>query len=391
MRADNTYILASRFGSDTRDIISALCAAVPAAVNQVKPYIDNILQPTGDPVKDTERACRYVRGLVNYKQDGFLEQKIQLPARLLKDTKEGDCKSYSLAVLSILLSMGYKGGFRFASYKRNKIPTHVYNFVLDNSGKKITFDACVESLKESPRYSYIKDMEVTYLAGSPVMIDSDPYYIGRKKKNKDKDKDKSGRGKRIFLAPARGAFLSLVALNVRGLATKLQQSISKGSDKTEAFWKKVGGDFSKLKNTVSKGAKKKALFGMKKGKGISGATSVEYSDYFQQNEGIGFDPATLTAASAALTAAAPILLAVSKLFKSQQIPEGEGDVITDDEKADTPSLDPDGKGFEVADSESGSKETPGLLTTGFSPSPLMIGAIGIGALGLIYLLTKKKR
>lgn len=386
LKADNTYILASRFGSDTRDIISALCAAVPAAVNQVKPYIDNILQPTGDTVKDTERACRYVRGLVNYKQDGFLEQKIQLPARLLKDTKEGDCKSYSLAVLSILLSMGYKGGFRFASYKRNKIPTHVYNFVFDNSGKKITFDACVESLKESPRYTYIKDMEVTYLAGSPVMIDSDPYYIGKKKKKKGKDKP--GKGKVIFLAPARAAFLSLVALNVRGLATKLQKSIQKSSDKTKAFWTKVGGDFSKLSNTVNKGAKKKPLLGIKK-KGISGAMAVEYAE-----EGIGIEPATLTAAAAALAAASPILLAVSKLFKSQQIPEGEEEVITEDEKADTPALDPDGSGFTVADSETGagagSKETP-TFTTGFSPSPLMIGAIGLGALGLIYFLTKKKR
>lgn len=389
MRADNTYILASRYGSDTRDIISALCAAVPASVNQVKPYIDNILQPTGDPVKDTERACRYVRGLVTYKQDGFQEQKIQLPARLLHDTKSGDCKSISLAVLSIISSLGYKGGFRFSSYKPNKIPTHVYNFVFDNSGKKITFDACVESLKESPRYTYIKDMEVTYLAGSPVMIDSSDY-LGRRRRGGKGGKgggDKPGRGKKIFLAPARAAFLSLVALNVRGLATKLQQSIQKGSDKTKAFWTKVGGDFGKLQNTINKGAKKKPLLGIKK-KGISGATAVEYLE-----EGIGFDPATLTAAAAALTAAAPILLAVSKLFKSQQIPEGEEDVITDDEKADTPSLDPDGTGFTVADSETGAgtKETPGLLTTGFKPSPLMIGAIGLGALGLIYILTKKKR
>lgn len=389
MRADNTYILASRYGSDTRDIIAALCAAVPAAVNQVKPYIDNILQPTGDPVKDTERACRYVRGLVTYKQDGFQEQKIQLPARLLKDTRIGDCKSYSLAVLSILLSMGYKGGFRFSSYKPNKIPTHVYNFVFDNSGKKITFDACVESLKESPRYTYIKDMEVTYLAGSPIMIDSSDY-LGRRRRGRGGrgGEDKPKRGKKIFLAPARAAFLSLVALNVRGLATKLQQSIQKGSDKTKAFWNKVGGDFGKLQNAVNKGAKKKPLFGIKQ-KGISGATSVEYLQ-----EGIGLDPATLTAAAAALAAASPILLAVSKLFKSQQIPEGEGDVITEDEKADTPSLDQDGTGFTVADSETGagagSKETP-TLTTGFSPSPLMIGAIGLGALGLIYILTKKKR
>lgn len=387
MKSDNTYILASRYGSDTRDIMHALNTAIAPAVNQVKPFIETILTPTGDPVKDTERACRYVRGLVTYKQDGFAEQKIQLPARLLKDTKVGDCKSYSLAVLSIITALGYKGGFRYASYKPNKTPTHVYNFVFDNSGKKITFDACVGSLKESPRYTYIKDMEVTYLAGSPVLIDSDPYYIGRKKKRKKpKDKDKPGKGKKIFLAPARGAFLTLIRINARGLATKLQQSISKGSDKTKAFWTKVGGDFNKLQEAVGKGSKKKPLFGIKKGSGVNGATAAEYLEL-----GIGVEPATLTAAAAALTAAAPILLAVSKLFKSQQIPEGEGDVITDDEKQDEPGLDPDGTGFEAADPDPGaSKVAPTILQTGFTPSPLMIGAIGLGALGLIYILTKKK-
>jgi hypothetical protein len=286
--------------------------------------------------------------------------------------------------------MGYKGGLRFSSYKPNKIPTHVYNFVFDNSGKKITFDACVESLKESPRHTYIKDMEVTYLAGSPIMVDSYDY-LGRRKRGKG---GRGGRGgnrggglKKIGLAPARGAFLLLVKLNVRGLATKLQQSIQKGSDKTKAFWSKVGGNFDKLKAEINKGAKKKPLLGIKK-KGISGATSVEYLE-----PGIGIEPATLTAAAAAIAAASPILLAVSKLFKSQSIPEGEEDVISDDEKQDEPGLDPDGTGFTVTDAEAGSgtKETPGILTTGFKPSPLMIGAIGLGALGLLYILTKKKR
>jgi hypothetical protein len=388
LRADNTYIIASRYGSDTRDIISALCAAVPAAVNQVKPYIETILTPTGDPVKDTERACRYVRGLVSYKQDGFSEQKIQLPARLLKDTKVGDCKSFSLAVLSIITAMGYKGGLRFSSYKPNKTPTHVYNFVFDNSGKKITFDACVESLKESPRYTYIKDMEVTYLAGSPIMVDSYDY-LGRRKRGKGGRGGRGGGLKKIGLAPARGAFLLLVKFNARGLASKLQQSIQKGSTKTKAFWEKVGGNFDKLKAEVSKGAKKKPLFGMKKQRGVNGATETVYID-----QGIGvLDPGTQTLLVTALASAAPILLAVSKLFKSQSIPEGEEDVITDDEKKDEPGLDPDGTGFEVTDAEAGSgtKETPGILTTGFKPSPLMIGAIGLGALGLLYILTKKKR
>jgi hypothetical protein len=285
--------------------------------------------------------------------------------------------------------MGYKGGFRFSSYKPNKIPTHVYNFVFDNSGKKITFDACVESLKESPRYTYIKDMEVTYLAGSPIMVDSFDY-LGRRKRGKGGRGGRGGRGglKKLGLAPARGAFLLMVKFNARGLATKLQQSIQKGSDKTKAFWEKVGGNFDKLKAEINKGAKKKPLLGIKK-KGISGATSVEYLE-----PGVGaVDPATLSAIAAAVAAAAPILLAVSKLFKSQRIPEGDGDVITDDEKEGEPGLDPDGTGFTVTDAEpgSGSKETPGMLTTGFKPSPLIIGAIGLGALGLLYILTKKKR
>ena len=229
-------------------------------------------------------------------------------------------------------------------------------------------------------------MEVTYLAGSPIMIDSDPYYLGKKKKKK-KAKDKPGPVKKIALAPARAAFLALVKINARGLATKLQISINKGGDKTKAFWTKVGGDFDKLKSATATGSKKKPLFGIKKGGKVSGANSVEYLQ-----EGIGVEPATLTAAAAALAAAAPILLAVSKLFKSQQIPEGEEDVLTPDEKAEEPGLDPDGEGFTAADPDPGvSKTTPTILTTGFKPSPLVIGAIGLGALGLIYMLTKKKR
>jgi hypothetical protein len=386
MRASGEYILASSDGSDTRNIISALCAAVPAAINQVAPFLDSMLTSTGDPVKDAERACRYVRGLVTYEQDGFSEQKIQLPARLLKHTKKGDCKSYSLAVLSILTAMGYRAGFRFASYRSNKIPTHVYNFVLDNQNKLHTFDACVESLRESPRYTNIQDMKVTYLAGTPTMIESTEVdFIGKK-----------GRGKKIFLAPVRGAFLSLVALNVRGLATKLQKSMSKGDADTKAFWKKLGGDFDKLKKNINTGAKKKALFG--KGKGLK--SPYLYNEYLGQNEfqfgaefvnapedGDFLGAVDWAAIGTFLAAASPALIAASSLFKKKGIPEGEGDVLTEEEKNNTTPIDPSGEGFEAADPES---KTVPALTTGFKPSPLLIGGIAAGALAL-YFITKKKK
>jgi hypothetical protein len=231
-------------------------------------------------------------------------------------------------------------------------------------------------------------MQVTYLAGSPVMIDSDPNFLGRRR-NRPKKGDKPRLGKKIALAPARGAFLSLIRLNVRGLATKLQQSIAKGSDKTKGFWTKVGGDFDKLKDAVNKGAKKKPLLGIKKKKGVNGVTDPEYYLSLPEEYYLGVEPATLTAAAGFLAAASPILLAVSKLFKSQNIPEGEEAVISPEEEATTEPLDPTGEGFTVTDAEG--KTTPGILTTGFKPSPLVIGGIALGALGLIYILTKKKK
>lgn len=385
MRSSNQYILAASTTADTRTIIHALCAAVPAAVAQVKPFINSMIEKTGDPVKDAERVCRYVRGLVTYKQDGFSEQKIQLPAKLLQDTKKGDCKSFSLAVLSLLTAMGYRSGLRFASYKPNKIPTHVYNFVLDNQNNLHRFDACVESLKESPRFTYIQDMKVTYLAGTPTMIESrEMDYIGKK-----------GRGKKIFLSPVRGAFLSLVALNVRGLATKLKLSMAKGDQDTKAFWKKLGGDFDKLKKSIDKGASKKALFG--KGKGIKspylyneaiGATEFQYGAEFISEFDEPFVGAVDWAAVGAfLATAAPALIAAQNLFKKKGIPEGEGDVLTDEEKNNTEPLDKDGQGFEAADPDSKSGSGSG---SGFTPSPLLIGGVAAGVLAL-YFITKKKK
>jgi hypothetical protein len=386
MRSSGEYILASSDGSDTRNIITALCAAVPGAVNQVAPFISTMLTATGDPVKDAERACRYVRGLVTYKQDGFSEQKIQLPARLLKDTKKGDCKSFSLAVLSILTAMGYRSGFRFASYKQNKIPTHVYNFIFDNDNNIHTFDSCVESLRESPRFTYIQDMKVTYLAGTPTMIESiESNYIGKK-----------GRGKKIFLAPVRGAFLSLVALNVRGLAQKLVKSMVKGDADTKAFWKKLGGDFNKLKKNIDKGKNKKALFG--KGKGLKspyiyneyiGATEFQYgAEFINAPEDSDYLGAVDWAAIGTfLAAAAPALIAVDALFKKKGVPEGEGAVLTDEEKKNTEPLDKDGQGFEAADQEG---KTESGSSSSFKPSPLLIGGIAAGALAL-YFITKKKK
>jgi hypothetical protein len=398
MNFAGTKILASPDGSNTSDIISALAAAVPAAINNVKEWIESNPNITGDPITDGMYFARYIQNNVKYKADGFKEQIIQLPGRMIHDTRLADCKSFSLAWLAMMAAAGHKNsGFRFASYRPNKVFTHVYNWTLDKNGKKTTFDTTLKNLKESPRFTNLKDMKVTYLAGTPTMVNDsvemamaarDEGLFGKGKERRAKrrerrqerreEKGKSGKpGKKIFLSPVRGAFLSLVGLNVRGLATKLSQSAAKDQNKVKQFWEKLGGDFNKLMNTVNKGKSKKALFG--KGKGLRGATSVEYLE-----PGIG--AVDWAAVGTFLATATPALVAASKLFKSQGIPEGEGDVADENQK-NTPPLDPTGEGFTAADPEGSAATESGF---NFKPSPLLIGG-AVAGIALIYFLTRKKR
>lgn len=413
--------------ANTGDIIEALINAVPIAVKQFK---DSISTPyTGNAIQDAKAACMYVRNNVKYKADGFNFQDIQLPGRMFKQTKQADCKSFSLAALANLLSKGYKGGFRFAAYRGGKIPTHVYIYIFDNSGKKFTFDPCIKNLKESPKASNIIDMDVRYLSGledtrpeerrrrymernkrraslynvKQVQLPNDlNSYVTeaitgraerqarrearrerrqerreerqeRRQERREERKAGGGAVKKVTLAPVRGAFLGLVALNVRGLATKINTLISKGDKDIKDFWLKLGGKYDKLVDAVNSGKGKKALFG--KGKGVNGANNVEYY------EGIG--ALTAATAAAALVAAGPALLALSNLFKKKGVPEGEGDIITPEEAAKTTPIAADGQPFKAEDDENKSEFS-------FEASPMLIGG-AIAAAGLIYFLTKKKR
>jgi hypothetical protein len=395
----------------TEDIIAALIAAVPQAVQQ---FTNTKTTPyTGDLLKDANAACMYVRDRVKYKADGFNFQDIQFPGRMFNDTKQADCKSFSLAALANLLSKGYNGGFRFASYRPNKVPTHVYIYVLDKNGKKYTFDPCIKNLKESNKATYIIDMNVRYLSEPIVEIAGreerrarrqerrenrqerrEERQENRQERREDRKERRASGDKpkavpRVALAPGRGAFLGLVALNFRGLATRLDKAIKKDSKKVQDFWNKLGGDFSKLKQSVDNNKGKKPLFGAK---GVNGLGTYEdyylgtYEDYY-----LGLEPTTTAAAAAT---ASPILLALKKLLenlKIEDVVDAAGKIVPllkPDEAAATTPIDETGEGFEASDPEPGAKKVSSGAS--FAPSPLLIG--GVAAAGiLVYLLTKKKR
>ena len=384
MQYDGKNIIA-KADANTYDIIQALIDISPRGVEQVKPYIKDLFDLTGNAFKDAIQISNYIRNNITYVADNYKNQNIQLPGRLLKQTKKGDCKSFSLLFYSLMTAAGYKCGYRFASYKKNKIPTHVYNWVIDNNKNFYTFDTCVHHLNESKRYTYIKDMNVNYLTGYPDydFINGKEERQARRKKRREEGKGFFQGVKKVALALPRNAFRGLVALNFRGVAKNLDEAIKKNPTKVKQFWTKLGGKFdgkNSLQGAINDGKKKKAFLGekKKKGKGVNGYYDESY---------IG---EAATAGAAALTAA-PILIAVKKLLDELGIkPKDVIDLVTPKEEAEATESGnrfTDGN-FEAADPEPGVK-TPSSAA-GFKPSPLLIGG-AIGAVALIYILTSKKK
>ena len=422
----------------THDIIYSLCIAAPAAIKQAKQFnLPEVIGLTGGNLEnDATITGKWIRNNVKYKIDSFENQNIQLPSALLK-TNTGDCKSISLLFLGIMEAAGYNGGFRFAAY-RGKNFTHVYNF-FENKNKLYTFDACIKDLKEHKTYTNIKDMKVNYLAGTPMMIDETGINrqptakelmqddrvlaingIGKKKRFKKIKNfvNKVGKlTKTVALAPARGSFLLLVNLNFRALSKRLTKLKNKNENQFAEWWTKLGGDIDKLNKAIEKGSTKKPLFGSKKG--VNGiGVDFEYMG----------EPVTAATVTAAITSAAGIIAALNKLLKKEGVAEEPGEELGEGLDPDaplSPELEPgepvipndpasEGaasyieKGINFLKGVTGNKpkvrvkprqSAPGSglqagnltnqETTGFKPSPLLIGG-GIAAIAAIYLLTKKK-
>jgi hypothetical protein len=359
---DNITSIAYPEGANTENIISALIDVLPRATDQFK-MIN--FGKTGNVLQDGVMVCRYIRSRVKYKKDGFQNQNIQLPGRFLFGTKKGDCKSYSLAFAAIMRSMGYDAGFRFASYGKNKIPTHVYNYVCVN-GKKVIFDACVNNLKESDAYTYIEDspqMKVQYL--------SEPACVG-----------KPNVLKKITMSPARIAFLALVRLNFKGLATKY---VKLGVTESKKFWEDFGGDWDALRRAIDAGKTKKAIGGAgSSNESVSPLTPSRMTAGGRRTEaGMQRDSRAIQGINYYLAAegedkgkkleeftkylgpAAVIIEAIVKLFKKKKVEDPEG--LTTEPLPVEPMPE----------------------QTGFKPSNTMIYVGVAGALALFYLLRKK--
>jgi hypothetical protein len=184
-----------------------------------------------------------------------------------------------------------------------------------------------------------------------------------------------GKIKKVGLAPNRAAFLLLVKLNIKNLARKLQKA---NQTKLKKAWEKLGGDFGKLQSAAAKGSKHKAIGG-------------------EEGQEIGI---VITAATAgALASAATIIAALAGLLKKK----APGETTLPGEESTTSSLLNTFDTLKTAAIDAGvlpsklseADKTAEEITEGKTEvadkesgfgSPLMLGAIAVGAI----LLLKKK-
>ena len=377
------------------DSIKILESNYGRAYDETKGYYKKFI--TGEIEADCFAVWNFLKTNITYKADGTVHHKIKLPNRFFAD-KEGDCKSFSLFTAAIL-GHYYKVCFRYTSYRNDPTPTHVYCIVEDNTGKKIIVDAVYTEFNKQKLYTNKIDhcMKISTLSGfddltneqiknkiqnwSDKLNNYDPGSSERtqiRKRIADlvaeyksrtilgiEKKQSAGKVvKKVALAPGRNAFLLLVKLNVRGIAKRLSNALTKNEKGTKEKWTKLGGSFASLKKAIAKGKDKKPLLGQsKKNKELSG------------HEGIGSPELAV-----AMTAALPVLIAVGNILKTIK-----GDQTADGDMAAEEIA--SGGDPTSADNMNISDLGTGADHTGFSLSPIMIGVMAVAG---YFLFIKKK-
>lgn len=233
----------------------------------------------GSTVKQTCRNIfNWLKENIDYRIEPAHLQTTKSLQRLVNDGY-GDCKHYSGFFAAILSALNIKHHYRFTSYNNSTTPTHVYVVAYDENNQPIYCDAVLEVFNTEKNYTNKIDINMLAHLGSIDSIgrkaaprksarqerkaEKQPQKDAKKAKRqerRDKAKEKLKKlpagAKRVSLAPARAAFLSLVLLNVRGFANKLSLN---NNSKLRQKWEKLGGDFSKLQDAINKGKGKKAL------------------------------------------------------------------------------------------------------------------------------------
>jgi predicted transglutaminase-like cysteine proteinase len=99
----------------------------------------------------------FVKRNVRYKADKAGLEQVKTPGALFKIGK-GDCKSFSIAIVARLRSLGYNRiYYRFTAYEPGDV-SHVYVVAYTQQGQKIILDSVYDFFDAEAPYYYKKDI-----------------------------------------------------------------------------------------------------------------------------------------------------------------------------------------------------------------------------------------
>ena len=233
-----------------------------------------------DERKTARNIFNFLKENTEYRIEPAQKQTVKTLKRFLADGY-GDCKHYSIFTNTILQACGFKPVYRFADYKGDGYG-HVYSYLPKSN---TVIDAVLPSFDTEKKPLKKKDinMSLYQLSGFDPETDSEINGLSFKKiKNNFKKavtktsqsvrkavkqipnvaKKIAQGAKTVSLAVPRTAFIGLVRLNFRGLATSLQKAFKKGGRGSLEWWFKIGGNRDELIKAFNAGATKKRIFGV---------------------------------------------------------------------------------------------------------------------------------
>lgn len=349
-----------------------------------------------DDVDSCKNIFNFIKKYVPYSIEPGEKQCIKTLPRMLDDARKkigSDCKMYSVLTGTILKSLNIPFKYRLAGYTTD-YPQHIY-CVNDNC----TIDAVLPFFNnEKKPYKYKQDMALYNLSGVDQIggkkLKWEPKTkFGKNLKDKTDKIQQKGEDlkkelkkdlkkgldavKMVGLAIPRNAFLLLVKINVRGLATRLKKLQEINPASLEDLWvKKLGGDILFLNQEIKVGSAKKPFLGSK----VSGVDQIGVA---------GEEVAAIVAA------AAPVLVAIIGLLAKNKVPESdlppmnfpppEGDKVYDPKA-------PEGQPDRPLTEAEKDKIADGIVKQEFGDEKKTINPMILigGAAVVLFLLTKKK-
>ena len=321
-------------------------ASLVSGWQQVDDIVKAMMQQHQENRKDAKKIAKYfcgknevdtarnifnfLRTEIQYDVEPATRQSVKSISRFLADGR-GDCKHFTNFSNSILEACGYQPNFRFAGYGSKGLQ-HVYTYLPKSD---TILDAVLPSFNTEKTPTIKKDykMSLYKLSGINQQDEVNGINFSKIKDGIKKASTKTSQAvqkavkqvpnvakqitqgmKTVGLSVPRSAFVGLVMLNFRGLATDLKKLNDKKGRDGLKWWLDLGGNRDTLIDAINKGSSKKRIMGIQE---EEQAWKEVYSGYSGDGVYVG-EPVTIASAIATAT---PILIQVSKILKDSGISE----------------------------------------------------------------------